>query len=159
MYSSIYHFSCYTRQWKRKGVNTVFFVCLFLPVWIIYEQVMIAALDCSRDDLALVSFYRSSSHTPKSFKSHRSLSLSHSYFAAPPSAKCENLIFIWPNGITLSVLWKNNLPRVGIRGCSKWVEKHASSVSWTWPSFMESNCFFPQDLFAILKQEFMSKYS
>lgn len=24
-------------------------------VWIIYEQVMIAALDCSRDDLALVS--------------------------------------------------------------------------------------------------------
>ena len=24
-------------------------------VWIIYEQVMIAALDCSRDDLAIVS--------------------------------------------------------------------------------------------------------
>lgn len=29
---------------------------LLCPVWIIYEQVMIAALDCSRDDLALVSF-------------------------------------------------------------------------------------------------------
>ena len=27
------------------------FLCL---VWIIYEQVMIAALDCSRDDLAMV---------------------------------------------------------------------------------------------------------
>lgn len=35
-------------------------LCLFCPVWIIYEQVMIAALDCSRDDLALVSSYLSS---------------------------------------------------------------------------------------------------
>lgn len=72
-----------------------------------------------------------------------------------PSAKSENLIFIWPNGITLSVLWKNNLLRVGIRGCSKWVGKHASSVSWTWPSFMEFNCFFPLALFAILKLNVM----
>lgn len=45
--------------------------------------------------------------------------------------------------ITPSVLWKNNLLRVGIRGCSKWVEEHASSVSWTWPASMEFNCFFP----------------
>lgn len=36
--------------------------CLFCPVWIIYEQVMIAALDCSRDDLAMASSYLSS-HT------------------------------------------------------------------------------------------------
>lgn len=32
------------------------FIVSLCPVWIIYEQVMIAALDCSRDDLALVSF-------------------------------------------------------------------------------------------------------
>lgn len=111
-------FSCYTRQWNGKGVNTVFFVCLFCPVWIIYEQVMIAALDCSRDDLALVRFYRSSSHTQKLQKP--SFTLSQPFLlCSTPSAKCENLIFIWPNGITLSVLWKNNLLRVGIRGCSK----------------------------------------
>ena len=36
----------------------LYFLCL---VWIIYEQVMIAALDCSRDDLAMV---RRSSHPP-----------------------------------------------------------------------------------------------
>lgn len=34
----------------------VFCVSFFRTVWIIYEQVMIAALDCSRDDLAWVSF-------------------------------------------------------------------------------------------------------
>lgn len=115
---------------------------------------MIAALDCSRDDLALVSFYRASSHTQELQK--QSFTLSQPFlFCSTRSAKCENLIFIWPNGITLSVLWKNNLLRVGIRGCSKWEEKHASSVSWTWPSFMEFNCFFPQDLFAILKLNVM----
>uniref|UniRef100_A0A8C2FGZ6 Uncharacterized protein n=1 Tax=Cyprinus carpio TaxID=7962 RepID=A0A8C2FGZ6_CYPCA len=32
-----------------------FSVCLLCSVWIIYEQVMIAALDCSRDDLAWVN--------------------------------------------------------------------------------------------------------
>lgn len=147
-------FSCNIRQWNGKGVNSVLCLCLFCPVWIIYEQVMIAALDCSRDDLALVSFYRSSSHTQELQKP--SFTLSQPFLlCSTPSAKCENLIFIWPNGITLSVLWKNNLLRVGIRGCSKWVEKHASSVSWTWPSFMEFNCFFPQDLFAILKLNVM----
>lgn len=31
------------------------FYVFFYPVWIIYEQVMIAALDCCRDDLAWVS--------------------------------------------------------------------------------------------------------
>lgn len=88
-----------------------------------------------------------------------SKAIAHSLTAIPslqhPLCQSENLIFIWPNGITLSVLWKNNLLRVGIRGCSKWAEKHASSVSRTWPSFMEFNCFFPQDLFAILKLNVM----
>lgn len=44
----------FTEQWNGKGVNAAL-LCLFFLVWIIYEQVMIAALDCSRDDLALVS--------------------------------------------------------------------------------------------------------
>lgn len=121
-------FSCYGRQRYGKGVNRVFFVSLFCPVWIIYEQVMIAALDCSRDDLALVSFYRSSSHTRGLLNPSLSR-LQLFLLCSTPPAKCENLIFIWPNGITLSLLWKNNLLRVGIRGCSKWAKKHVSSVS------------------------------
>lgn len=56
-------------------------LCLSFPVWIIYEQVMIAALDCSRDDLALVS--TTFPHTP-----FATWSLSH--FREPPG-KCENL--------------------------------------------------------------------
>lgn len=47
-------FMFFTEQWNGKGVNAAL-LCLFFLVWIIYEQVMIAALDCSRDDLALVS--------------------------------------------------------------------------------------------------------
>uniref|UniRef100_A0AAQ6IDG8 ER membrane protein complex subunit 2 n=1 Tax=Anabas testudineus TaxID=64144 RepID=A0AAQ6IDG8_ANATE len=47
-------------------------------IWIIYEQVMIAALDCSRDDLALVSFYHASSYAQEIQKP--SLSHSHFYF-------------------------------------------------------------------------------
>lgn len=39
------------------------FIVSLCPVWIIYEQVMIAALDCSRDDLALVSFQAGFSFT------------------------------------------------------------------------------------------------
>lgn len=101
---------------------------------------MIAALDCSRDDLALVSFYHASLHTQQLQKP--SFTLSQSFILCSTlSAKCANLIFIWPNGITLSVLLKNNLQRVGIKGCSTWVEKHASSLKWTWPSFIEFNFF------------------
>uniref|UniRef100_A0AAR2LWT9 ER membrane protein complex subunit 2 n=1 Tax=Pygocentrus nattereri TaxID=42514 RepID=A0AAR2LWT9_PYGNA len=43
-------------------------------IWIIYEQVMIAALDCSRDDLAWVSFY---SLSPSLIHSAQASSLTH----------------------------------------------------------------------------------
>lgn len=81
-------FSCFSRQWSGKGVNTVFFVCLLCPVWIIYEQVMIAALDCSRDDLALVRFHRSSSHTQRLQKPLLTLSQPFLVYSTP-SAKVK----------------------------------------------------------------------
>lgn len=58
---SVCRFFHVTAQWNGKGVKAAL-LCLFFPVWIIYEQVMIAALDCSRDDLALVS--TTFPHTP-----------------------------------------------------------------------------------------------
>lgn len=50
-------FVIFANMMKNRLPNMVsFYVCLLCSVWIIYEQVMIAALDCSRDDLAWVSF-------------------------------------------------------------------------------------------------------
>lgn len=50
-------FIIFATRLKNRPANVVsLYACLFYPVWIIYEQVMIAALDCSRDDLAWVSF-------------------------------------------------------------------------------------------------------
>lgn len=50
-----------SRSTENKVANKVSFcVVLLFPVWIVYEQVMIAALDCSRDDLAWVSSISSS---------------------------------------------------------------------------------------------------
>lgn len=50
-------FVIFATMLKNRLTNMVsLYVCLLCSVWIIYEQVMIAALDCSRDDLAWVSF-------------------------------------------------------------------------------------------------------
>lgn len=65
VYSLIYQVLDVMTDSGMERASTLSSLCVFCPVWIIYEQVMIAALDCSRDDLALVSFRRTSSHTQK----------------------------------------------------------------------------------------------
>lgn len=88
---------CLTLYWNIKTV--LFLLC---PVWIIYEQVMIAALDCSRDDLAWVSeLPTAATHT------HRPQNPSLTVIAtSSPTMANLKIIFIWPKILLhLSVLW------------------------------------------------------
>lgn len=126
-----------TVEWKGRQ-HCLLCLCVFCPVWIIYEQVMIAALDCSRDDLALVSFRRTSSHTQKLHSLTTITTLQH--------LRCQ----MWKSDIYLAkwsllrlYFWKNSLIRTGVSGCNKYVEMHASSVHGTWPSLTKFHLFFP----------------
>lgn len=97
--------------------------------------------DCSP---GLQSGWLGSGKFSSHFLTHPKASLSHNhyYFAAPALPNVKIWFLFGQVVFTLSVLWKNSLIRTGVSGCNKYMEMHASSVHWTWPSLTKFHLFF-----------------
>lgn len=97
--------------------------------------------DCSP---GLQSGWLGSGKFSSHFLTHPKASLSHNhyYFAAPALPNVKIWFLFGQVVFTLSVLWKNSLIKTGVSGCKIYMEMHASSVHWTWPSLTKFHLFF-----------------